>query len=169
MATEKTTGCDPAPTAEPSPQTQVTDCRRRELEGRRVRAVWCAIFLAGVTRSGLFLHGLTPGGSAPNEVHSTVGTTILLVAHVILAVGFTVTMVRHLVDNRRRLLAFFKRRSARNLRCLLGYVAFVGASCRVDRYGDRQRRTGRRGAPHCYLACLRGRGHKARGAACDRA
>jgi FtsH-binding integral membrane protein len=96
------------------------------VEGRQVRAVWCAIFLAGVTISGLFLHGLTPDGGASNDVHSAVGATILLVAHVLLAVGFTVTMVWHLVDNRRRLLAFFKRRNARNLRCLLGYAALVG-------------------------------------------
>jgi hypothetical protein len=125
VTTEATTGRDPAPTAKPSLPRQATDPKCRETEGRRVRAVWCAIFLAGVSLSGLFLHGLTPDG-APNDVHSTVGLTILLVVHVVLAVGFTVTMVRHLVDNRRRLLAFFKRRSARNLRCLLGYVAFVG-------------------------------------------
>jgi hypothetical protein len=105
---------------------QGTDCRRRELEGRRVRAVWCAIFLVGVTLSGLFLHGLTPRGGTLDDAPLAAGTTVLLVVHVLLAVGFTITMVRHLGDNRRRLVAFHKRRSARNLRCLLGYVAFVG-------------------------------------------
>jgi hypothetical protein len=92
----------------------------------------------GTTLTGLVLHGQTPHGDAVLAVSSSGGAIATEVAHVIFATGLTVAIVWHLVDKRRPLLAFVRRRSGKNLRSLLVYATFVGflVAAIVTGFGD---------------------------------
>jgi len=92
----------------------------------RGRGVACLVLLAGTTLSGLFLHGQVPHGALERVVASSAGGPGLEILHVVLAVGLTVTILGHLIDKRRSLVVFAKRRTGRSLRCLVADMAIGG-------------------------------------------
>lgn len=127
MQTETLGGRGGAPEDKPSTRQRIADRRGSRWKGARARATACLVTLAGTTLTGLVLHGHTPHGDGWDAVPVAAGgPSGLLLVHVVFASGFLAALVWHLVDKRRALFAFARRRSARNLRCLLNNVMLAG-------------------------------------------
>lgn len=92
----------------------------------RSRAIACLVLLAGTTLNGLLAHGQVPHGALERVGASSAGGPGLEIIHLVFAAGLTAAILWHLIDKRRSLVAFAKRRKGQSLRCLLVDVAIAG-------------------------------------------
>lgn len=127
MQTKKPTSHDLASIPRPSAQTKATGSDGRRRSGSRARANSCLVSLVGTAFTGLLLFGQIPHGDAWEAVPSSGGASVgLQILHVLFAASLTVSIGWHLVDKRRSVLAFARRKNGRTARCLLAYVGLVG-------------------------------------------
>jgi hypothetical protein len=122
---ETPAGCELAPETAPTAQTGAGGGSGSRWSGPRVRANACLISLVGTAITGLLLHGQADGDVLVATSGSDGGSSGFQVLHVVFAMGFVASVGWHLVDKRRSLLAFAKRRSGKSLRCLLANTALA--------------------------------------------
>jgi len=127
VQTEAQTGHDLASASGPTARTEARGSAGRRWSGSQARTNSCLVSLTGTIITGLVLHGEIPHGDAWETVAFSGGGLIgLQILHVLFAAGLTVSIGWHLVDKRRSVLAFARRKNGRTLRCLLAYVGLVG-------------------------------------------
>ena len=127
MQTEAETDHDLMSTARPTARREARGSRGGRRSGPRVRANSSLVSLAGTAFTGLLLFGQVAHGDAWETVPASGGGSAALeTLHVVFAAGLTVSVLWHLLDRRRPLLALAKRRTGAALQCQLAYVALVG-------------------------------------------
>jgi hypothetical protein len=127
VMTNNTTAGGPQALSQSRTQTKAVEERRRG-RPRSYISTLLPLLLLATTASGLVLHGQTPHGDDLERMvlSASGGLAVLKVIHLVLAVGFTLVLLWHLVDKWRALVTFARRRSGKCLRSLLASVVLSG-------------------------------------------